>query len=223
MKRIIKGEEPREFSTWENQTNDEWQANWDDFAGEVKQTVHHALLKEQGCICCYCNRRISDNNSHIEHLQPQSSSPPELALDYRNLLASCQRDLERREPRHCGTLKKNWYDENLMISPLQEACESRFRFTADGEIHPANGDDIAASTTILKLGLDIKKLTALRRGAIEGILDNIEDLNDLEFQTLIDGFQQKDSQGRFAEFCMAVIYVLRNEISFSQSSGNKSL
>lgn len=145
-----------------------------------------------------------------------------MALDYRNMLVSCQRNLERREPQHCGMLKDNWYDGNLMVSPLQGDCESRFRFTADGEIYPDNGGHSAASTTILKLGLDIKKLTALRQGAIEGILDGIEDLNDLEFKALIDGFQQKDSQGHFTEFCTAVLCVLRNEVSFSQSSGNKN-
>ncbi|MEN8219842.1 MAG: hypothetical protein ABFS56_26535 [Pseudomonadota bacterium] len=69
-----------------------------------------------------------DNKIHqlfrlIEHFRPQKQYP-ELKLEYNNLLCSCQFELQKTEPRHCGNAKGSWFDENLTISPLEPSCES---------------------------------------------------------------------------------------------------
>lgn len=66
-----------------------------------------------------------------------------------------------------GTKIGCWYDVNLLISPLDEDCEYRFRFTADGGISPRLEDDSGAEVTIRKLGLDLPKLRALRAAALD--------------------------------------------------------
>jgi len=35
---------------------------------------------------------------------------------------------------NCGNFKGDWYDENLMVSPLDPNCASYFQYTGAGEI-----------------------------------------------------------------------------------------
>jgi uncharacterized protein (TIGR02646 family) len=128
MKHIIKQSEPIEFSEWKQQANDDWQPTYDNLSGDVKKSVKASLMEEQGYICCYCERRLEINDSHIEHFQPQHD-PVVDALDYSNIICSCQDRLKKGEPRHCGNLKGDWFDRTLLISPLEPSCEERFHFT----------------------------------------------------------------------------------------------
>ncbi len=153
------------------------------------------MLYEQGYICCYCERRIEQENSHIEHFKPRSRFPEE-ELVYKNMLVSCQLALKPKEPRHCGMLKGEWYDEQWLVSPLTAACETRFRYTADGRVYPSLDSDEAASVTIEKLGLDIDKLRAFRRGVIAALLENSDDLEQEDYQKMYVNFQRK-TNGRF--------------------------
>lgn len=116
MKYIKKGQAPQTFTDWKSQENENWQPNWDNLRGKEKSAVYDTLLKEQGYICCYCGRRISRETSHIEHLKPRTNYP-DLAIEYVNLLASCQGESEQPPPipLHCGHKKKDWYDEKLVV------------------------------------------------------------------------------------------------------------
>lgn len=209
MKHIVKSPPPVEFEDWKKLTNDDWQPAWDYLRGTLKENLHKHLLAEQGHICCYCEVRISEGSSHIEHLKPRSSFPED-ALNYQNFLASCQRDLKPGEPRHCGNLKGNWYDSNLMVSPLSSVCEDRFRYTGDGGICPQSDDNLAAKETISHLGLGIDKLRALRSKAIEPIINALDSLKNDEIDNLATGFQARNGDGEYAEFCTAIVYILRN-------------
>lgn len=210
MRYIHKGKEPTDFSKWKGQKNEEWTPTWDDLRTPQKPMVHDALLREQGYICCYCGRRITRDTSHIEHLKPRKTYP-NLALEYTNLLASCQRERERREPLHCGSKKDDWYDEHLMVSPLDANCAEFFRYTDDGQILATEVTEkkSPAHTTIDKLGLNIDKLNAMRRAAIEDILEVIDSLTDEEKQKLLLGFEQPDANGQYEEFCDAIAYILK--------------
>lgn len=170
MKYIKKSQEPESFTVWKNLANEDWQPTWDDFRKPQKTDVHNSLLQEQGFICCYCGRRITKDISHIEHLKPRYPYT-ELALEYTNMLASCQRERERKEPLHCGSKKDHWYNEDLMVSPINANCEEFFKYTDDGQILATdNSKKLAAETTIDKLGLNIDKLKDLRTKALEPIL-----------------------------------------------------
>jgi uncharacterized protein (TIGR02646 family) len=208
MKHIVKNQEPIEFSTWKEVPRRKKNPIWNKLYGSLKEKVHDALMDEQGFICCYCMNRLTEDN-HIEHIRPQSVFQDKMFC-YSNLLVSCQRDPKPPEPRHCGTLKGNWYNENLMISPLDADCESHFRFAADGGIHPTDGNDQAAAVTIEKLGLDIDKLRRYRRDAIDGLLNGIGEPNQDEKQKLIEAYETKDKKGRFTPFCTAIVYILTN-------------
>ncbi|WP_071188519.1 retron system putative HNH endonuclease [Trichormus sp. NMC-1] len=151
--------------------------------------------------------------SHIEHLRPRSRYP-DLALEYTNFMASCQGEDEEEPsiPVHCGHKKKEWYDENLMVSPLEPNCADFFKYPASGEILPTDDLDKknVAETTIQHLALDINKLRNLRKAAIDAALFNLEYLSEEEIQQLTLGYELPDSNGQYTPFCSAIIYVLKS-------------
>lgn len=206
MKYIQKTQEPSEFKKWKEAANDDWKPFFDDMPGNVKQPLQRALMIEQGHICCYCESRLEENNSHIEHFRPQYRFPGE-ELNFSNMLCSCQRNLLKREPRHCGNAKGKWFDDNLLISPMDPGCETRFRYTDDGSIHPLNEEDEAAKVTIENLGLNVDKLKTLRKGTIDAILepDNPQKSQE-EIHLDIKLYLERDEQGRFQPFYTTIQY-----------------
>jgi len=210
---IKKGEEPESFKTWKAlaKTTPNWGYSY--LQNPEKRELHEALIREQGYICCYCGMRITRESSHIEHLKPQSTPDPDLSVEYTNLLASCQREREPRKPIHCGVAKDNWYDENLMVSPLNSDCTDFFIYTEDGQIIAGDIPDKkdAATETIKRLRLDISKLNNMREEVIKNLLADIDidKLTDEERQKLVQGFEQADAKGQYQEFCGAIAYILK--------------
>jgi uncharacterized protein (TIGR02646 family) len=204
MKFIEKGREPREFTAWKALANDNWQPSYDLLSGNEKRVLKNALITEQGFVCCYCERRLADADSHIEHLRPQSIAEVD-ALDFTNMLCSCQNNLRSGEPRHCGNLKGDWYDDDLLVSPLDPNCEARFVFLANGEIRPARSGDKGASESISRLGLGIPKLNDLRRNAIEPFLD--PQLSPEDVARFAHGYLRLDPDGMFGEFFTTIRYL----------------
>ena len=204
MKHIIKKEEPQALTDWKALANEDWQPTYGDLSGYTKKAVKDALMAEQGAICCYCEQRLTDDNSHIEHFMPQSDQAVD-PLDFGNLLCSCQNQLKKGEPRHCGNLKDDWFDPDLLVSPFDPGCEDRFAFTGDGLIKPAAGHDQAASETITRLGLSIPKLNDMRAKVIEPFLD--ESLSTDEMQVFVSGYLKRDVSGQFGEFWTTIRYL----------------
>ncbi len=189
MKYIIKGSEPAKFSAWKRRRNNPRYTDRDN----PKKIVKEKLSSEQGYLCCYCEGRLLINESHIEHVRPQSS-PGVDPLDFSNMACSCLKNSRRGDPLHCGKKKGNWYDPNRFVSPFDPTCERRFVYHANGAMLPMNGD-LAAETTIAKLGLNIPKLQALRKAAIDPFLD--PNLSDAELVLFAKGYLERDDQGRF--------------------------
>ncbi len=77
------------------------------------------LIEEQNELCAYCERRIERDSSHTEHLKPKSIYP-DLKLDYKNLVASCNGfflENESKAKETCGHRKDNSFDEDLFLDP----------------------------------------------------------------------------------------------------------
>ncbi len=198
MKHTIKGEEPELLTAWKALANDDWQPTYDELSGKEKRAVKQTLMREQGGICCYCERRLMEGDSHIEHFQPQSDERID-PLDFSNLLCSCQNQLAKGEPRHCGNLKGDWFDAELLVSPFTPACETRFSYNGDGHISSSAGEqDMAAKETIKRLGLDLPKLNSLRAAAIEPFLD--ADLSEDDLQLFVAGYLRADEEKGYSEF-----------------------
>lgn len=210
MKYIVKQNEPRAFTDWKTSGNQNWQPSYSDLAGAPRNAVKAALQEEQGHLCCYCERRLIDADSHIKHFKPQRDSLVD-PLDYDNLLCSCQNQIKRGEPRHCGNLKGDWFDSALLLSPLDPGCETRFAFMGDGIIIPVADNDLAAAETIKRLGLDIAKLRAQRAKAIEPFLDDL--LTAEEMRIFVTGYLARDRSGQFGEFWTTIRYLFGGFVS----------
>jgi uncharacterized protein (TIGR02646 family) len=173
MKHIIKQAEPESFRVWKNKANDDWKPSYSNLQNPEKEIVFNSLLIEQGYICCYCERELKDEDYHIEHFKPKDKKKfPELQLEYDNFFCSCQVNTEKGEPLHCGNSKGNWFDDRLLISPLDPNCESRFKYTHDGQILPVNENDQPAKITIEKLQLNLDKLKVLRKAVIDALFED---------------------------------------------------
>lgn len=213
MKYIIKNNQPDSFRLWKE--NDKMyqrgKPNWDRFNHSKYQDIKNELLeslkKEQGYICCYCEVKLKENDYHPEHLKPKNKNKyPELQLEYDNLLCSCQLEIESGEPRHCGNSKGSWYDENLLVSPLDIDCENKFTYTEDGQIQHTNE---ASEQTIKHMQLNIDKLIDLRKNAIEPfIIDPItyEEISQEEAKIFAKKYLQK-SNDRYNEFYTTIKYL----------------
>lgn len=203
MKPINKQPEPDSLRHWKAHANADWQPRYADMPGDIKRALRHALIAEQGGVCAYCESRLLEADSHIDHVRPQHD-PQCDPLDYSNMVCSCQNNLPPKEPRHCGMRKDAWFDEALLVSPLDASCAGRFVFTGDGRILP-NADDPAAAETIDRLGLDITKLRSLRKAVFDGFLEPA--LSDEELRTLLADYVARDAQGHYGAYVTAVAYV----------------
>jgi len=202
MKYIIKGWEPQSFTEWKALANDDWKPTYDDLSGSVKKDVKNSLIDEQGGICCYCESKLLYDDSHIEHLDSQTNHE-EKRLDYNNMLCSCQKQLKKGEPRHCGNSKE---DAPLPITPLMSECEKKFKYLADGTIEGVYKDE---QQTIEILQLDIEKLKNLRKSAIEPfIIDPLtfEAISQDEAKVFAEAYLQP-SNGKYNEFYTTIKYL----------------
>lgn len=212
---------------------------------KTRKRLHVHLLAEQGFVCCYCGVRLAappahtartqtDETSHIEHVEPKSgpSGNPARALDYDNLLVSCG-GLSKSGPRsHCGHAKRDWYDPQRFVSPLDLVCATAFVCEAEGTILPADGDPGgAAGETVRRLGLNCDSLRDRRAQAIaqfvtgfpepdsvamaefaaacdEGLLRATYGLTQQDVASLVDACQHPDGHGRHTSFGSEIASVL---------------
>jgi uncharacterized protein (TIGR02646 family) len=207
MKQIIKLPEPEELFAFKAKANDDWKPTFDNLETKVKNAVKESLMNEQGHICCYCERRVFDRYSHIEHFRPQHDFP-ERDLDYENLHCSCFPDKENVTPLHCGPAKDDKQGAKIsvedMISPLDPECESAFVYLLDGKIEAA-GDSSHAGNTIKKLRLDCDRLIKMRANAIEPFIDDSLELD--EFRRFVESYLEEGENGKFQEFHRTIAYL----------------
>ena len=208
MKRITKHSQPQELIAWThskstNESGEPLHWNYDDMPSEVRQAVKISLIHEQGGLCCYTGRRITLEQSHIEHLKPQEKCVGHEDTEYSNLLAAYP---AWNAPKNCGYgahAKKSWYDPYLFVHPLREDCEARLHYKWNGKIAPRNQSDPGAIETIRQLCLDHAELEKMRKEAIHVALFE-KALTKAQAQRLMQAMDSRDSHGHFRQFCFAI-------------------
>jgi uncharacterized protein (TIGR02646 family) len=215
LRRIVKRPEPAALRDWKeswSQSGGVGHLGWADLQNPEKSLIHTALMLEQGHVCCYCERRISKETSHIEHFRPQGDQFfPQLRFDYSNLHASCTTTTDRDPPARaltCGDAKGDMFDETDLISPVESGCANHFRYLANGEIRPAGGEGARnrAEFTIDVLKLATPRLESARRAAFDATRDFIENGgNDEQVRARCAG---PDGNEEIEEFASALLYYL---------------
>ncbi|MCA8973282.1 MAG: TIGR02646 family protein [Planctomycetes bacterium] len=209
MRHIDKRLEPPELEQWRTSGTEDWQPSYEDLRGDLKRMLHAARVAEQGWVCCYCERRITDDRgvSHIEHLRPQrphgvGDATPADALDYRNLLCSCNTNGV-----HCGARKGN---KVLAIDPGMPDCTSHFVFHSNGAMEPCGESTSCekARDTIAVLGLDTLALRMRRREAWGALIEQIA-REGVDTASLPGRLLAWDGEGRHLPHAAALSSIVR--------------
>jgi uncharacterized protein (TIGR02646 family) len=225
MKFVQKGGPPHEYRNWCRQVEGTNKEDYREMQSDIKSVVLAALIQEQGDICAYTMKRIDRETSHIEHVKPESlcrSDRKGSDLSFANMLACFPRDGMRRVHRYGAQKKDDWWDTALFVSPLDPACEKRFRFNLAGEIS-ATSVNAAARKTIRVLALDHPALTEERRRAIDEWLygqGGSEPLSKAKASRLREKVCNR-SAGRFIEFCVALRDALDGYIKYVEKLARK--
>lgn len=225
MKRIIKGQEPASFIQFK-QANEKAgvKLRYDTHLGARQRVpIKQALLKEQGFICAYTLKRISEDSCHIEHLKPEEVCRKHLEegkdtvsdLDYINMVACFPKDAPKGMPKekYFGAIKKddNWEnDGNDYILPLQPNCEDHFQYSISGEVR---GVSASGANTVTLLALDHEILTEERKRAIEsfiGVFKPIRKVKTIQAISEIDVLEN----GRYVEFCIPLKHALKEHLVY---------
>ena len=201
MKRIHKQASPENFERWVKQAHPQ---KWEELAKvpQIKQELSDQLRLEQGRLCCYCERRIDKEHSHIEHLRAKDLYPQEM-FQYNNLFSCCG---DKHSCGHKKDRKSRKYSEQ-MVMPLNEDCEGRFIFDGDGQILPTDKNDQHAQDTIEQLGLNSHKLRGMRKIIYMLYLQLKETSQPEEYQKNVNETLQRNADGEYAEFWTTIKYV----------------
>lgn len=188
----------------------------------VTKALTEALLKEQGWLCAYTGMRIDGYvdlqdpricHCHLEHIKPQDYCTSDETVSYSNLVACYPKPNPISKTPYGAEQKGNWpppSEQHLFVSPLDPSCETRFLFNLRGEIKSKEGDR-AAATTIQKLALDHRDITAFRKAAIQGTLGTQNNLSLKDAQKRLKVL--KANQHRQLEpFCFVLAQVLEKRI-----------
>lgn len=108
---------------------------------------------------------------------------------------------------NCGHAKLEWFNDTLLISPLEENCESQFKFTALGKIEPVDANP-QAQYTIDILNLDNTKLNAARCAAMWADGDMEGKLSEEEKRDKIEKLLNSETC-KYEPFLDAILYQLR--------------
>lgn len=197
MKHIIKSSEPISFTNWKRTHPG---LRYKDLKGSPKTDLKNALISEQKHLCCYCERRIYDADSHIEHFRPKGNPLYQhLELDYNNLHASCIKYLSTGVEPQCGHKKENTFT-NTLLSPLEPDCACHFWYTLDGVIHSV---DDRGKEAIDIYNLNSGALIRQRKGLIDFFTSDLSSEADI-----IDHLDS--SKSCLGEFYTMIEYLYNN-------------
>ena len=132
-----------------------------------KRKLRQVMYGEQGALCVYCERELSEDDSppHVEHWRPLSSDP-ERALHWWNLYLSCATTDTCDGAKGDRPLKADDADPDLPW-PTELDYERLVGFTSRGEIYVR--DDVSMDETTrnaLELAIDDRGYDGGRRRAI---------------------------------------------------------
>ncbi|MCV6637375.1 retron system putative HNH endonuclease [Candidatus Albibeggiatoa sp. nov. NOAA] len=163
--------------------------NWNDYFSHDKRTLKtHILQNEQNYLCVYCESKVSEQSSHIEHIKPKETYAS-LTFEYSNLSVSCNGTCHNIDPdrthHSCGHRKNNEYDENKFLDPTKiENIREYFIYSHDENDHikiqPSDKDKAKAEYMIDTLRLNDDSLAKARKNtlvAFQNSLRNIKDIN----------------------------------------------
>lgn len=210
---IKKGKEPNSLTKYKKEVG----AYYD---GCNKDDIRVSLLKEQGGICAYCMRRISNHEGKmsIEHYTSQSETDESEKLNYKNMLGVCfggRKKGRRLEFLTCDAHRGN---TPLTVNPLDNTTIDLIAYKSDGTIY-SNDTQIDYDLNItLNLNCDIDFLRLNRRKALEAVkskLNKIQKTGDWTEPRLLEikkAYERFNGDGCYAEYAGVIIYYINKRL-----------
>ncbi len=186
-----------------------------------KDDIRLALLPEQGYLCAYCIRRISNERDElaqplttIEHYEAQSTDE-NLRMNFMNMLGVCRggSDLPKHL-QHCGQNRGN---APLKIDPRKKESEHWVLYETSGKVY--SKDAQVNHDLQVTLNLNTPGLVKNRKKVLEAVRQATEnrhkrkqsDLTASDFRKEIARWKSK-TNGRFGEYCMVAIAYLERKL-----------
>jgi uncharacterized protein (TIGR02646 family) len=154
---------------------------------DVKAAILSQRLKDQGYLCAYTLRRISENTAHLEHIIPRTVSyaanRPEETVTYRNIVACFPKNGGDTSHGYGAPVRK---DLPLAVSPCEEDCERAFHYQRNGKVEPGLTPEHSQYEPVRKeieetLCLNADFLVRARKDAIKRAgVSTVDDLNAIE-------------------------------------------
>lgn len=206
---IKKGKEPNSLTEYKKQSN----AYYD---GCNKADIKKALLQEQGYLCAYCMKRISEDDMTIEHYNAQSHTDKKEALDYNNMLGVCFGNRGAGYKNFtCDAHREN---NRITINPFLKSSIDLICYEDNGRIY---SNDLEVNKDLDEtLNLNCKQvlLMANRRQALEALKKYLFSLKSKgtwkkEFlEKIKKKYETTDSNGRLQPYSGIVLYYLNKRI-----------
>lgn len=170
LRRIYPG--PNVLSSYDFNTQ-----TWDDVSSSDKKDIWVDLVKMQGKVCAYCERKINltkEGDKHIEHFK-RKGIHRELTFNWENLFGSCG------EKQRCGFYKdKQEYNEGDLLKADEMDPEDFFVFIYSGdvivkpEINERNKVIAEVTLRVFNLNSENGGVKAERRNVLEKGLGTIK-------------------------------------------------
>lgn len=236
MRHIVKHGPPRSLTDWLKENANIPENLVYNKAKFPLADVRESLMAEQFHLCAYTMKRLplkaecTDQDTayscHVEHWLPQTRKVEGEDIDYTNMLA-CFPPSKAKFKCEYGAHKKGSYDPastdaKPIISPLQAAVTTSFKYHSDGTVE---GKTVEARTTIEVLNLNAKSLINDRKAAIEGWLEpRGKRVSASHARRVIQELSRPDANSCLEEFCKAIMevaeqFALRDEKRAQRTKG----
>lgn len=210
MRLIKKGKEPNSLMEYKKQSN----AYYD---GCNKTDIRRALLEEQGYLCAYCMKRISEDSMTIEHYDAQSNITENEALDYNKMLGVClgNRGSKQKKYLTCDAHRGN---EALKVNPFENATIDLIKYSNNGKIYSEDPDINKDLDITLNLNCKQALLVENRRRALEALKKELIKKKahggwKKEFLERIKvKYELPDQNGKFEPYSGIILYYLNKRL-----------
>lgn len=197
-------------------------ADYDGLYGAPKVAVQQSLLKEQGCLCAYCMRRISLETLQIEHYLPQHPQDedynPALSIDYQNMLAVCSGNKKQAGSFENLTCDQHRRNTPLTVDPLDRTSIDKIKYKTDGTIYSDDPDIEKDLDDTLNLNCSASYLKENRKAALDEIKKALytqfpgKKVPKQQLERMLMHFQELHN-GQYVEFAGVVIWYLKRQIA----------
>lgn len=207
---IKKSKEPNSLTEYKKQSNSYYD-------GCDKADIKKSLLKEQGYLCAYCMKRISETDMTIEHYKTQSSISEKEALNYNNMLGVClgNRGAGRKNYFTCDAHREN---DSITINPLLRSSIDLIYYEDSGRIYSNDPEINKDLDKTLNLNCEQVLLIANRRQALKSLKNYLFNLKSKgtwkkEFlEKIKKQYEYPDKDGKLQPYSGIILYYLNKRI-----------